>query len=72
MKKMTPEKKVTWIIHTVTVLMVIVLVALVHYTKAKYDLPTVVLYACYMPLFIGTKVRNFYHITRTMSSNHFL
>ena len=56
MKKMTPEKKVTWIIHTVTVLMVIVLVALVHYTKAKYDLPTVVLYACYMPLFIGGQI----------------
>ena len=56
MKKMIPEKKVTRIIHTVTVLMVIALVALVHYTKAKYDLPTVVLYACYMPLFIGGQI----------------
>lgn len=56
MKKITPKKKVNWIIHTVTILMAIALVALVHYTKTIYDLPTIVLYACYMPLFIGGQI----------------
>ena len=53
MKNMDPKKKVTWIINSVMTLSVIALVAIVHYIKAKYNLPTLVLYACCMPILIG-------------------
>ena len=53
MKKMSPKKKVTWIINSVTILSAIALVAIVHYIKAQYNLPTLVLYACCMPVLIG-------------------
>lgn len=56
MKKITPEKKVTWIINVVMILLAIALVALVHYTKTKFNLPTIVLYIAYMPLFIGATI----------------
>ena len=53
MKKMSPKKKVTWIINSVMTLSAIALVVIVHYIKAKYNLPTLVLYACSMPVQIG-------------------
>ena len=53
MKNMDPKKKVTWIINSVMTLSAIALVAIVHYIKAKYNLPTLVLYACSMPILIG-------------------
>ena len=53
MKKMSNKKKATWIINSVMTLSAIALVAIVHYIKAKYNLPTLVLYACSMPVLIG-------------------
>ena len=53
MKKMSNKKKATWIINSVMTLSAIALVAIVHYIKAKYNLPTLVLYACSMPVIIG-------------------
>ena len=53
MKKMSPKKKVTWIINSVMTLSAIALVVIVHYIKARYNLPTLVLYACSMPVLIG-------------------
>ena len=53
MKKMSPKKKVTWIINSVMTLSAIATVAIIHYIKAKYNLPTLVLYACSMPVLIG-------------------
>lgn len=53
MKNMSPKKRVTWIINSVMTLSVISIVAIVHYIKARYNLPTLVLYACSMPVLIG-------------------
>ena len=53
MKKMTPEKKVNWIIHTIMIMMAIALIALNHYIKVIFDFPVPIIYMCTLPLFIG-------------------
>ena len=53
---MTPEKKVTWIINGATILMAVILVGVVNYLKTILDLPTIILYACLMPLVIGGQI----------------
>ena len=53
MEKMTPKKKVSLIIHVVTILMAVALLVFIHFIKTKFDLPIIILYACSMPLLIG-------------------
>lgn len=53
MKKMTLKKKLTWLIHIVLILMSIALFVLIFYIRTKYNLPTFVIYAGVLPLFIG-------------------
>ena len=53
MKKMTSEKKVTWGFNSIAVLMTLALIVTVHYVQAAFGLPTLVLYACFMPFLIG-------------------
>jgi membrane protein YdbS with pleckstrin-like domain len=53
MKNMNPKKKVTWIINSVMILSAIAIVATAHYIKTKYNMPTLVLYACSIPVLIG-------------------
>ena len=51
MKKMTPEKKVRWIIFAAMTLMVVALITIVHYFKTLLNLPPVFLCACFVPFF---------------------
>ena len=51
MKKMTPEKKVRWIIIATMTLMVVALITIVHYFKMLLNLPIPVLCVCFMPFF---------------------
>ena len=50
--KMTPEKKVACIIATAMILMVVVFIAAVHYLKTLFNLPTLVLFACCVPILV--------------------
>ena len=48
---MSPEKKVKWIIIAVMSLMIMALITIVSYLKTLFNLPTIIFFACFAPLF---------------------